>query len=1011
MRRPFLICVLTALLGISFLTADAQPLRRLNNFSYNINDGLLQSSIVDMNFDGVGFMWLSYETGLQRYDGHNFSIVLPQKGLPDNQNIKFLKSKNGGLWLCHSKGVSYYNPMTNHFTLILSFKTKNSLPAIWPVNEDGEAVYFYSADGYIIGISETTFQVVKRNRFPFSTHRDEEPAEFQTAGSPSGHEVLICFNRSILVRWNLEKDMPTQICRLPAGREIAGQDFHPLSGKSCFFFSKNKLTIYDLFTNSFSCLTKNILNRQNIEESCYEGTSQPLILMSVNNELFQFNTTTMQPVAKLVNFQNQPFAHFPIRYIRSDNFGNIYLVTRNEGFVKLLADTYPISYYGSSQKRFNFITTLEVDKKNNRILAGSLNSGLLVFDTLQQLQKHVAQIGKMQQPGPLTIVGIIHIKDDKYLLFPRFNSSCVLWDAATGKLKMIPIQYLAVSGPDSGIQISRSIAYYNAKITLNKNAALIAIDENLFKVTFSNVPSVKAFSCTHRIKGLCLYQEYILSGTDENLCFRDTSNYSIKKEVALNGCGEIRCITTYNNMIYVGCNRGLFILNAEGKIISSFSKQNGLPDDYIYGMEIDKQGNLWCSTNKGIVGIGRGSSIIHLRKEDGLQENEFNTNVAAKEGNGELFFGGVNGINSFYPDQINNIDDSPKVVLTNIRVNDEDFFKDSATWVMKNVFLPYNRNNLYFEFTALGKRNPEQYLYQYKMLGIDKTWVRSSEAANARYLLQPGKYVFQIYAGDPYNDHPKDIQTIAIMISPPWWQTWWFRILIIAGFAGIIVLVVRQYLNRKYQKKLRALQLQHEIQNERDRISRDLHDNIGAQLSFISSNIDWVIDKNKDLDKEEELRQMKAINAAAKSVMTNLRETIWALHKEEITLQEFSDKLKAYVQNILQLQSGLEFISEEKIARNFVLTPTEMLNIFRICQECINNVLKHAKATLLKIMIYSDDNSFHIVMEDNGKGFDLAQMADGHYGLINMKHRAEELNAKLMIASKEGKGTIVEIHK
>ncbi|HVZ96152.1 MAG TPA: ATP-binding protein, partial [Chitinophagaceae bacterium] len=192
---------------------------------------------------------------------------------------------------------------------------------------------------------------------------------------------------------------------------------------------------------------------------------------------------------------------------------------------------------------------------------------------------------------------------------------------------------------------------------------------------------------------------------------------------------------------------------------------------------------------------------------------------------------------------------------------------------------------------------------------------------------------------------------------------------------------------------------------------RDLHDNIGAQLSFISSNIDWIIDKNKELNQEEELQQMKAINSTAKNVMIHLRETIWALHKDEITLQEFFDKLKVYIQNMLYLQPGLEFSPQERIEKNIVLTPTEMLNLFRICQEAVNNILKHANSTVLKLVIESGEDYFLIRIEDNGIGFNAMAIPDEHYGLKNMKHRAQEANAKLSIDTMEAKGTAIQIKK
>ncbi|HVW99189.1 MAG TPA: hypothetical protein VHA52_01935, partial [Candidatus Babeliaceae bacterium] len=192
MKSIFIFCFFILINILGFRT-DAQPLRRLNSFSYNINDGLLQSSIADMNFDGFGFIWLSFETGLQRYDGNSFTNIPVQSGLPDNQYIKFLKSSNGKLWLCHSKGISVYDAANNHFSFAYSYLSPASLPSIWPVNEDEGIAYFYESDGYMIGINENTLQLVSKKHFPFATDRLELPEEFCTAGVPINHEVIICF--------------------------------------------------------------------------------------------------------------------------------------------------------------------------------------------------------------------------------------------------------------------------------------------------------------------------------------------------------------------------------------------------------------------------------------------------------------------------------------------------------------------------------------------------------------------------------------------------------------------------------------------------------------------------------------------------------------------------------------------------------------------------------------------------------------------------------------------------
>ena len=995
------------LLGISYYLA-AQPLRRLTSSSYNVNEGLLQSHIMDMNFDGAGFMWLSFETGLQRYDGHNFNSIAVQQGLPENRYIHFLMSKNGLLWMFHSKGISVYNSFTNRFNLIYNFPSKSELPDICPLKEDGGIVYFYTSTGIITGINEKTFRIASRSKFPFSDSSEDVSAAFIPSGHPINDVVTICFDQLNLISWNLKKGIAIKITRLHDKRNIVAGQFYPYGWNEYLYFLNGQLNLFNAETETYRIFSKNELNKKGLEMTSFESVSKSRILISTDNELYLFNTETMHPVARFVNFQNQPFAHFPIESMRVDRFGNIYLITRNEGFVKLLASTYPISYYGTPLREMNFITSMDVDKQRNRILAGSLNGGLLVFDTLQHLQQHIRTIADMQLPGALTISGIVHVKGNYYLLFPRFNISCVLWNAETGRLKKIPVTVVSKK-PAEKSPLVLSIAYFNAKITLDSSKVLVAVDGNLYEVNLKPTLYIRAYSQPFRMKGLCLYQNQIITGEADKLCFLSKKDYSTIKEVQLKNCGEIRCVTASKNYIYAGCNRGLFKLDSTGKIIAIYTRPLGMPDDYVYAVAIDAKENIWCSTNKGIIRISRDSSYLHLRKEDGLQENEFNTNIVAQENDGELFFGGVNGINSFYPNQIVNIKDAPKAIITDIKINDEDVFKDSATWEINKLNLPYNSNNLYFQFTAEGKRNPEQYMYQYKMGGVDKNWIQSGDVSNTRYILQPGKYIFQLSAGEEFSNQPKNFTSIAILISPPFWQTWWFRLVGIFALIGFVAIIVWQYKSRKYAKKIKALQLQHEIQNERNRISRDLHDNIGSQLSFISSNIDWVLDK--ELDKEEELKQMQAINATAKNVMINLRETIWALHKETITLQEFSDKLKSYIQNILQLQPGLEFRSEEHITNNIVLTPTEMLNIFRIYQECINNVIKHAEASLLQLMIHSDEHSFSIIIQDNGKGFDISAQFPGHYGLINMKHRATEFNARLEVDSKKGQGTIISIVK
>jgi signal transduction histidine kinase len=176
--------------------------------------------------------------------------------------------------------------------------------------------------------------------------------------------------------------------------------------------------------------------------------------------------------------------------------------------------------------------------------------------------------------------------------------------------------------------------------------------------------------------------------------------------------------------------------------------------------------------------------------------------------------------------------------------------------------------------------------------------------------------------------------------------------------------------------------------------------------------VDWLIEPPLSLTKEEEKKRLSVVNDTAKNLVADLRETIWAMKKEFIQLDELADKLKSFLQSQCLLRPQMEMQVNEKIENNILLSPTEALNIFRVCQEAIVNSVKHADAQKTSLNITSSANShFEFIIEDNGNGFNNNAQFDDHYGLENMKHRAVEIGAKLIIHSEIGKGTKVSLIK
>lgn len=210
-------------------------------------------------------------------------------------------------------------------------------------------------------------------------------------------------------------------------------------------------------------------------------------------------------------------------------------------------------------------------------------------------------------------------------------------------------------------------------------------------------------------------------------------------------------------------------------------------------------------------------------------------------------------------------------------------------------------------------------------------------------------------------------------------------------------------------RREQQIRLQTEVATARDmerrRISRDLHDNLGAQMTYMISMLD------KAAETEGETKLVPALRDTAGQAIMTLRETVWAINRSEISVENFSDKFKQYAFKLVEYLPQLSISVKEDITENHILSPSTALNLYRLCQEAFSNAVKHAAATEIRVNIRSDaQHVFYFSVVDNGKGFDPEKdHKEGHYGLENMRYRAEEAGAKFTILSEPGKGSTVEV--
>ena len=252
---------------------------------------------------------------------------------------------------------------------------------------------------------------------------------------------------------------------------------------------------------------------------------------------------------------------------------------------------------------------------------------------------------------------------------------------------------------------------------------------------------------------------------------------------------------------------------------------------------------------------------------------------------------------------------------------------------------------------------------------------------------------------------------IPLNVIPPFWFTWWFITLASLLILGLIVYIVSFFSRLRLQKKLHKLEIANSLQSERERIARELHDNVGSQLTYIISRLDSTKQKTTALEPVKEIEgSLENISSFARGTMQQLRESIWVMHKDSFTLDEFEMKLRDYISKYLDMESGIEWKIEVNDKYKTELSPGMVMNLFRIIQEAVNNTTKHANASRITISIASEPKKLIVSINDNGTGIsNKVSDSIGHYGFQNMKKRAEELNGSLSIDSKPGFGTTIHL--
>ena len=505
----------------------------------------------------------------------------------------------------------------------------------------------------------------------------------------------------------------------------------------------------------------------------------------------------------------------------------------------------------------------------------------------------------------------------------------------------------------------------------------------------------------------------------------------------LNGVGAptqtIRCLaTTPEGNLWIGYEgAGLGRLDKKGRF-TLIGREQGLYDDRISQIIDDGRGSLWFGSDHGIfrvqkkilnaVAEGRLPSVhsIHYGADEGLpplRVNPENAGGAIRSNDGQLWLPMGASLAVINPANLHEDPTIPTVVLTKIDVDEHTIGVYGGGIMQSPNAIPLethgvllnlrpSHHRLDFNFTTLSFAAPENISFRYKLEGLDDSWTKPSSQRSATYSrLSAGNYRFRVIACSSSGIWNEVGASFGFTVIPFFWQTWWFRLAAGAFFVSIIFSLSRFYSYRNLQRRLSKLEQQAALDKERARIARDLHDDLGGCLTQIVMV--------SGLNQRGRISMKKAndeIQTAARYAIKSLDQAVWAVNPQNDTVPAFINYTSQFVVEFLRTAGVACDVDIPEQLPNRAMSAQDRQNLFLVIKEAVNNVVRHAQASEVKFQVTVSGEELHILIRDNGRGFNLAPTGPDADGLRNMLHRMNELAGKFHIESVPGAGTRITLH-
>jgi ligand-binding sensor domain-containing protein/signal transduction histidine kinase len=1027
-------------------TVFREPATNIRFVHVNAEDGLSQSVVHCMLQDRQGFMWFGSEDGLNRYDGYKFLIFRPEldnrASISDRWITALFEDNKGFLWVgTRQGGLNRYDPATDQFTHYTNDPGRsNSLVS------DYVTVIFEDSRGRLwVGTSEGL------DRYASTTDSFEH---FNLKINPQQEQV----NSSI-----------TDIFEDSSGNLWIGT-----AEMGLYLFNRDQGKFFNYInepgrSTSLSSDTISAIQQNNNGE-LWVATDKGLNLFDPQTDIaIRYQHASNNPNS-LVNDV--------IHTLYTDQAGNLWIGT-NSGLDRFQSSTRNFVHYRHNpnleSSLSNDVITSIYESADNVLWVGTFGGGLNKYYRGQDRFSYFAN-----QPGDATslsgnLLFKIHADSDREVWISNFGNGVDCLNTLTGKAS----HYLYDPSNPSGIASNEVWAVYTDRQNMLWVGTSVGLDRldagNTSFVHYTNDPtnpqSILAgavydivedasgnlwigtdYGVSYFNRAANTFKQYqhdplqldSLSGYGIATLYIDqsgnlwvgTSNNGLNRfDPATGGFVHYRyspqiptSISNNDIMFIFQDSRGILWVGTFGgglnrydpasDSFTHYAEADGLPSNVVYGMVEDNYGYLWLSTNNGISRFFPITSTFrNYSARDGLQGNEFDMNAFARDPQGNLYFGGVNGLTAFNPIAVVDSTYIPPVFITSITQNGIPVNPNVSPEAVKEVTLRWPNNNFEFEFAALSYAMPERNQYAYTLENFDASWNIIGSLRDGRYTNLPGgTYTLHVKGSNQDGTWNHDGASIKVTVIPPFWQTTWFIVTASVGalgllFSGYWIRVKRvQAYNRELERQVRDRTREIErlfektkdlaIIEERNRLARELHDSA----------------------KQKAFAALAQLGTASEIIASNSRAAKNHLNEAENLVYEVIEDLTFLIQEMYPLalkEKGLETTLREYVfeweSRTDIQVAVRVQGyqrlkleveqaMYRIIQEALSNVARHSGATHVDVSLTCDDDMIEAVVSDNGCGFNQQARPAG-IGLRSIQERAESLGGSVEIKSESNCGT------